>query len=327
MLTYRWIAAAAFAMFMIKGLPSAHASDDEIKTAYADVNGVRLHYAKAGSGKLILFLHGFPEFWVQWKAQLQEFGKDYMAVAPDMRGINLSSKPREVDQYKVKTLVEDVRALADHLGQKKFTLVGHDWGGIVAWTFAMYYPDRLDKLVILNAPHPALFERESRENPAQIQASQYMLLFNTPEAEKVLTENDFAGLVHHVLSDGLSKGYASEEDKAAYLSVWNDGASLTGGLNYYRASRLSPAPKPGDHWLVSKHFAPDLPTLNVHVPTLVLWGMDDIYLLAGQLSGLSRYVPNMTVKLFPETPHWLNRAKANEVNSAMREFLSTPFAQ
>jgi epoxide hydrolase 4 len=292
-----------------------------VEQQYADVNGIRLHYATIGQGPLIVFLHGFPEFWYQWKAQLVEFGRDFQAVAPDMRGYNLSSSPTEVSQYRLKTLVEDVRALADHLGKRKFILVGHDWGGVVAWAFAMYYPERLEKLVILDAPHLGVFERELRENPAQQFESQYMLLFNTPDAEKVLMDKNYEGLIYHVLSDGLQKGYVTEADKEIYLKVWGDQHTLTGGLNYYRACRVGPPPKPGDEWSVQKHCAPDLKSYVVTVPTLVIWGIQDPYLQLGNLSGLSRYVPDMKTKLFPDAGHWVNRTKAKEVNQAIREFL------
>ena len=303
---------------------TAVAAPAGIESKFADVNGIRLHYAQAGSGKLVLFLHGFPEYWYQWKAQLEDLGQDHLAVAPDMRGYHLSSIPTDVNAYRIRTLVEDVRALADHLGQKKIVLVGQDWGGIVAWAFALYYPDRLEKLVIMNAPHPAVFERELRDNPAQQQASQYMLLFHTPDAEKVLADQDYAGLVYHVLSDGLAKGYVSEDDKAKYLALWNDCRTITGGLTYYRAARIGPPPSPGDAWNLRKHFAADLPTLIVKVPTLVIWGMQDQYLLAGNLSGLAQYVPDLQVKLLPDAPHWVNRAKAKEVNAAIREFIEAP---
>lgn len=142
-----------------------------IEHALADVNGVRLHYASAGEGKLILFLHGFPEFWYMWKEQLAEFSRDYRAVALDMRGYNLSSKPAEVEAYGIDFLIEDVRGLAAHLGYEKFILAGHDWGGVVAWAFALRHPNLLEKLIIVNAPHPAIFRRELRENPRQQAAS------------------------------------------------------------------------------------------------------------------------------------------------------------
>src|SRR5712671_845972 len=162
---------------------------------YAEANGIRLHYVTTGKGKLLLFVHGFPEFWYAWKNQLVEFGRDYQAVAPDMRGYNLSSKPTEVEQYQVQYLVEDLRALAEKLGHKKLILVAHDWGGAVAWAFAIAHPDYLEKLVIINAPHPGVFQRELRDNPAQQKASGYMLMFRSPQAESLLSANNYASLV------------------------------------------------------------------------------------------------------------------------------------
>lgn len=151
---------------------------------FANVNGVRLHYVTHGAGKLILFLHGFPEFWYAWRHQLTEFGQDHQAVAVDMRGYNLSSRPAAINRYEMPELVEDIRALALHLGASKFALVGHDWGGVVAWAFAAAHPDLLESLIIINAPHPILFNRELRENPAQQKASQYIQFFrgHSPKA-------------------------------------------------------------------------------------------------------------------------------------------------
>ena len=211
-----------------------------LKHEYAEVNGVRLHYVTAGKGKLVMFVHGFPEFWYEFKNQLLEFGKDFQAVAPDMRGYNLSSKPTDVDQYQVKYLVEDIRALAEKLGHKKFTLVAHDWGGAIAWAFAIAHPDYLERLVIINAPHPGVFQRELRENPDQQKASGYMLMFRSAQAEQMLSANNYATLVNIVLGEGLKSGAFTEEDKKAYLEAWSQPGALTGGLNYYRAARVGP---------------------------------------------------------------------------------------
>src|SRR5271170_5297295 len=215
-----------------------------LKHEYAEVNGVRLHYVSQGKGPLIIFLHGFPEFWYEWKAQLPEFAKDHRAVAPDMRGYNLSEKPAGVEHYQMKDLVEDVRALAEHLGYKKFVLVGHDWGGGVAWSFAIAHPEYLEKLVIINCPHPAILARELAGNPAQQKASQYMLLFRSAQAEQILSANNYAALVNGVLGDGLKAGVFTEADKQAYIQAWSQPGALTGGLNYYRAANLGP-PAPG----------------------------------------------------------------------------------
>src|ERR1700680_3565464 len=160
----------------------------------ARINGIRLHYAAAGDGPLILFLHGFPEFWYAWKDQLAEFQRDFTVVAPDLRGYNLSDKPQEVEQYHMRYLVEDVRQLIEYLGAKTCTLVGHDWGGSVAWAFALAYPELLDRLIIINAPHPYIFQRELRENPAQQRASRYMVAFQSPQAEQMVAANNYANL-------------------------------------------------------------------------------------------------------------------------------------
>ena len=283
---------------------------------YADVNDIRVHYVTVGKGKLIMFLHGFPEFWYEWKNQLVEFGRDYQAVAPDMRGYNLSSKPVEVEQYRMKYLVEDIRALAEHLGHKKFVLVAHDWGGGVAWPFAMRHPEYLEKLIIINAVHPATFIRELRDNPAQQKASQYILVYRTPEAEDILTRSNYAILVDNLLADGIRQGYFTEEDKEAYLEAWSQPGALTGGLNYYRAVHLGPFTGESDDSL-----SMDPSLLMVNVPTLVIWGEKDKWLLTGNLDGLEDYVPHLTIKRIPDGSHWVIHEKPRLVNSYIRKFI------
>ena len=288
-----------------------------IKHEYADVNGVRLHYAAAGKGKLVMFVHGFPEFWYEWRHQLLEFGMHHRAVAPDMRGYNLSSKPAEVDQYQVKYLVEDLRALAEKLGHKKFILVAHDWGGVIAWAFAVAHPEMLEKLIIINAPHPGVFQRELRENPAQQKASQYMLMFRGPQAEQILSANNYAALVQAVLGDGLKRGFFTEGDKKAYIEAWSQPGALTGGLNYYRAARIGP-PTDSDKEVTS--FA-GASSLVVKAPTLVIWGEKDTALLTGNLDGLDKFVPDLTIKRIPDGTHWVIHEKPAEVNGYIRDFI------
>jgi epoxide hydrolase 4 len=289
-----------------------------LKHEYADVNGVRLHYVTAGKGKLIMFVHGFPEFWYEWKKQLEEFGQNYQAVAPDMRGYNLSSKPADVDQYQVKYLVEDLRALAEKLGHKKFILVAHDWGGAVAWAFAIAHPDYLEKLVIINAPHPGVFQRELRDNPAQQKASGYMLMFRSPQAEQMLSANNYATLVQVVLGEGLKNGVFTEDDKKAYIEAWSQPGALTGGLNYYRAARVGP---PGEGEKQPANFAAALPSMEVKVPTLVIWGEKDTALLTGNLEGLDKFVPALTIKRIPDGTHWVIHEKPALVDGYIREFI------
>jgi epoxide hydrolase 4 len=291
-----------------------------LKHEYAEVNGVRLHYVTAGKGKLILFVHGFPEFWYEWKNQLLEFGRDYQAVAPDMRGYNLSSKPADLEQYRMKYLVEDLRALAEHLGHKKFILVGHDWGGAACWAFPLYYPYLLEKLVIINSPHAATFTRELRENPAQQKASQYMLMFRTPEAEKILAANNYEELRKKVLYWGGQKSKFTEEDEKAYLEAWSQPGALTGGLNYYRAAKVGPPASSGG--VESRQAARDLYLEPIRVPTLVIWGEKDTALLTGNLIGLEAYVANLVIKRIPDGSHWVVREKPDLINSYIREFLA-----
>ncbi len=288
---------------------------------YADVNGVCLHYVSEGDGGLILFLHGFPEFWYQWKDQVAEFGRDYQAVAPDMRGYNLSSKPKDVDQYQVHHLVEDVRALAEHLGHARFHLVGHDWGGFVAWLFAVRHPQHLKNLVIINAPHPGVFQRELRENPAQREASSYMLMLRSEQAETILSASDYTVLVDTVLRDGLERGYFTDEDREEYIRAWSQPGALTGALNYYRAAPIGPLADERDI-PADVVAATGSSSFTVEVPTLVIWGENDEYLLPGNLEGLDRFVPDLTIKRVPDGSHWVVHEKPALVNSYIRDFIT-----
>jgi pimeloyl-ACP methyl ester carboxylesterase len=287
----------------------------------AELNRRRFHFATQGEGELILFAHGFPEFWYAWKDQLAEFGRTHLAVAPDLRGYNLTAKPKRVEDYEMKFLVEDMRALAAHFGfgpARKFILVGHDWGGVVAWAFALAYPESLARLVIINAPHPAVFQRELAENPQQQEASAYIQILRTPMAESAFSAGGYASLVQTVLAEGLRRGYFSEEDKKAYLEAWAQPGALTGGLNWYRAAQFTPG---GDKAADPSNLLPGLSSWVIKVPTLVIWGMKDPYLLPGNLEGLDQFVPNLTVKRFPEASHWVVHEIPAEVNATIRSFL------
>jgi len=291
-------------------------TDDKFIHKFADVNNVRLHYVEAGSGKLILFLHGFPEFWYAWKNQLIAFGRDYRAVAPDMRGYNLSSKPADVEQYRIKYLVEDIRTFIEYLGYKKCFLVAHDWGAGVAWPFAIRHPDYLEKLIIINGAHPVIFVRELRDNPQQQKASRYILVHRQSNAEELLSRDNYGLLASSLLQEGIKQGYLTEDDRKAYLEAWSQPGALTGGLNYYRATRLGPFSGENDDML---NLDPSL--FKVKVPTLVIWGEKDIFLLTGNLNGLDKYVPDLTIKRIPDGSHWVIHEKPELINSLIREFI------
>lgn len=290
-----------------------------VQHKYAEVNGIKLHYAFDGQGELIMFLHGFPEYWEMWKAQLQEFAKDHLAVAPDMRGYNLSSVPQDVKQYKQKILVEDIRQLAEHLGKKRIILVAHDWGGGVAWSFAILFPEYLERLIIINSPHPATFERELRNNPNQRKASSYMLFFRSSKAEVALSENNYSLLLNLAFGDLIKNGVLNEDDIKGYINAWSKPGALTGGLNYYRATNVEALENL--EGALKKPFIGDLiPKINV--PTLVIWGEKDTALLTGCLDGLEKYVPGVELKRIPDATHWVVREKPDLVNRYIKEFIS-----
>ena len=208
-------------------------------------------------------------------------------------------------------------SLIAHLGYATCTLVAHDWGGVVAWAFAMYHPEMLDRLVIINAPHPAIFGRELRENPAQQRASQYMRMFRSPEAEATLAASNYAALVTGVLTPTEA---FTDADRVAYIAAWSQPGALTGGLNYYRAAQIGPPTTDEEHAATTTRAAG---SATVAVPTLVIWGERDTALLTGNLDGLDEVVPDLTVVRIPEGTHWVIHEMPARITSEIRNFLTT----
>ena len=283
-----------------------------------EFDDIRLHYVDAGEGPLILFVHGFPEFWYAWQRQLEEFSRDHRAVAFDLRGHNLSGKPGEIKAYRPKHLVADLRRLIDHLGGRPCVVVAHDWGGAAAWNFAAAHPEYLEKLVIINAPHPVTFARELRHNPAQQQASAYMNWLRRPSAAEKLLEHDCARLTAMFTQMTTDRGWLTPELLARYRVAWTQAGAMDASLNFYRASPLHPATPE----------APSEPKLEldpadfmVRVPTLVIWGERDTALLPGLLAGLEALVPKLSVKRIPDASHWVIHERPEEVNRLIREFI------
>ena len=279
-----------------------------------DCSGVKLHCGIAGEMRgsagrgLMLFLHGFPEFWAAWRGPMEYFAaRGWLCVAPDLRGYNLSDKPEGVEAYKAKHLVADVLALGAHYsgngGKDKFVLVAHDWGGAVAWATAIAHPQRLAKLVMINSPHPYLFWRELTNNPAQQKASEYMNVFRLPKAERVLSDNGYQRLL-------ASFGHLPEAWRKELVGAWSQPGALTGGLNFYRASPLYP-PTADDPGAKKFQFKPE--DFMVRVPTLVLWGDRDTALLPGCVEGLSQCVPDLKLVRVPDASHWIVHEKLDMV--------------
>ena len=271
-------------------------------------NGIDLSCRAAGrrGAPVLVFLHGFPEAAFIWDEMLAHFGGRYRCVAPNLRGYELSSAPADVEAYRAKHLVSDVSSLIDSLGGELVALVAHDWGGALAWGLAAQRPDAIRRLIIVNSPHPATFLRELRESPAQQAASAYMNFLCRPDAEALLSANDFARLWPFFTNMGAADpareggGWLTEELRDRYRAVWR--TSLRGGCNYYRASPLRP-PLGADDPVMKIEFAPS--TVTSHVPTLVIWAEDDIALPVALLDGLEAYVPDLRIVRVPGATHWI----------------------
>jgi pimeloyl-ACP methyl ester carboxylesterase len=298
---------------------------------YADLpNAIRLHYARAGraDGKPMLFLHGFPEAWFAWEDQLAAFGTDAFAVAPDLRGFNLSSKPAAVDAYHVKHLAEDLRLLLVHLGFTSAIVVCHDWGGALGWHLAIAHPELVEKLVVINSPHPWLFMRELAGNAEQQAASAYMNWLRKPGSEQALVANDFA-IVERFLADdqAVMPTWYTPEVRARYRAMWSvpgapdqDGVpspGMTGGCNFYRATPLRP-PRPDE----SPRPLPDRELWRVRVPVRVIWGERDRALMTGLVEGLDEVCDDLRVVRIPEGSHWIVHEQPARVTALIRELLA-----
>ena len=284
---------------------------------FVQLENIRLHTVEAGTGKPILFVHGFPEFWYAWQNQLEAFSRDHRAVAVDMRGHNLSDKPADAKAYRPKHLVADLHGLIRHLGGRCI-VVAHDWGGAAAWNLAAAHPECIEKLVIINSPHPITFARELRDNPAQQEASRYMLWLRKAGAAAKLAEDDFALLAAMLTKTTADAAWLTPDTLARYREAWAQPGSLDCTLNYYRASPLHPATpeEPG-----AAGIQLDPAAFTVRVPTLVIWGERDTALLPALLDGLDAFVPDLTVRRIPDGSHWVIHEKPDEVNRLIREFI------
>ena len=291
---------------------------------FAPVNGIKLHCVSEGAADapLMLFVHGFPEYWYAWKSQLEEFGRDHRAVAFDLRGHNISDKPEGVAAYRPKPLMEDLRQLIEHLQanrtDKSCILVAHDWGGAIAWTFAAALPQYVKKLVIINAPHTVPFARALASDPVQQEASHYMLLLRHAKAERVLEANNYERLLKMFSRTADGRCALSDEEIPLYREAWSQPGALTCVLNLYRASPLYP-PTPDDPGAASLKLDPA--ALTVLVPTLVIWGEADTALGTTLLDGLEDVVPDLRIKRIPEGSHWVIHEQPRQVSAAIREFL------
>lgn len=280
--------------------------------------GVTLNVATAGpkDGEPIVFLHGFPESHRTWRNQIEALSDRYYCIAPDQRGFAKSDKPEGVENYSADKIIADIAALADALGIGGFTLAGHDWGGAIAWGAALSLPDRVERLIIANAPHPFIFQRTLVENRDQRVASQYMRAFRDTSHDPFIKEHGLAAFLVKTLDMGRSPGM-SDEDRDIYFEDWARPGAPIAMLNWYRAATMI-VPEPDEE--MERPAFLDAPFPKLRMPVLVVWGMGDHALLPCQLDGLGEVVEDLTL-VEVDAGHFVPWEAPAPVNAAIEAFL------
>jgi epoxide hydrolase 4 len=289
---------------------SESAEQLEVNDCFADLDNLRLHYVEAGSGPLVILLHGFPEFWFSWRYQIPALkAAGFRVIAPDLRGYNLSGKPRGVEAYGANLVARDIEQLILACGAERAIVVGHDWGGAIAWHFAMHHPQRLERLVIMNAPHPARFLRALR-TWRQLRKSWYIFFFQIPWLPEALIRVGRFALLRQTLRAGpLRRGAISADDIERYVEAAAQPGAITAAVNYYRAAlRRSPSR--------------DQVVTIIEAPVLVIWGEMDRYLGLELAEPDRQLVPNVRVERVPNASHWVQLDQPERVNTLMFDFLT-----
>jgi pimeloyl-ACP methyl ester carboxylesterase len=278
---------------------------------YADLGDVRLHYVEAGEGPLVVLLHGFPEFWFSWRFQIPALAAaGFRVVAPDMRGYNLSDKPAGVESYAVDKLARDVERLIGTLGEERAVVVGHDWGGMLAWATAMLHPERVERLAILNVPHPERLARALRI-PRQYLKSSYAFFFQLPWLpERLLRAGDFASLRSVFRNDPVRPGTFGAQDIERYVGALSRPGALTATINYYRA--------------LARHTPAGALRRRIGAPVLVVWGERDLFLVPELARPDPAWVPDARVERLPDASHWVQQDSPERVNALLLDFMGSP---
>ena len=284
-----------------------------MKHCFVEVDEIRMHYVTQGKGKLLLLLHGFPDFWYVWRFQIPALARHFRVVAPDLRGYGETDKPDGIEKYRLNFLTSDVAGLVEALGENKALVVGHDWGGAIAWSLAAFNPKMVEKLVVLNAPHPNAYTNRIKDMLRQLQKSWYVFFFQTANIpELVLSRNNYAFLRNMLLNSLIKKDVMTDEDIEAYIDAWSKPGALTAAINYYRAN-MNPA-------LLFSEKAVAFP--KVRSPTMVIWGEQDVALSKDLIVGTDEFVDAAYhVKYFPQCGHWVQLEEPQLVNRHLIEFL------
>jgi pimeloyl-ACP methyl ester carboxylesterase len=279
-----------------------------METTYFQNRGVTLHALAAGpqNGPVVVLLHGFPEFWYSWHKQIQPLAAaGFRVIVPDQRGYNESSKPPGVKSYALTELTSDVVAIADQLGRQRILLAGHDWGAAVAWSTALLYPARVARLAILNVPHPSVMRKFLLTDRRQLRRSWYMFFFQIPFLpETLFSANNFRMGIGSLVGSSRP-GTFTEEDLARYRAAWSQRGAVTAMINWYRAAF---------------RYRPSFPDRTVRLPTRILWGQGDAFLLFEMAEASLRYCTDGELIPFPNATHWLQHEEAGRVSQLLVDF-------
>ncbi len=283
------------------------------ESRYITVNGLELHTIVAGplDGPLVVLLHGFPECWYTWRNQIAPLVKaGCRVVVPDQRGYNLSDKPTGIHNYRVEALAADIKELIHACEREKAIVIGHDWGGVVAWHLAMHHPEVVEKLIVLNGPHPAAYQRELRDNPAQQQKSWYVFFFQTPWLpEELIGHDPIESARLFFRASAVNQEAFSSYDLHVMATALAQPAALPSMLNWYRAAARYPASFGN--------------VRSTSVPTLLLWAEEDRALGKSLTYGLDQWVNDLKVHYIPNCGHWVQNEAPEEVNTQLLEFMKT----
>lgn len=286
-------------------------------------NGIELDVQDVGprDAPALIFLHGFPDSHRTWRHQIARFSDRYRCIAPDQRGYRGSSKPPGSKNYTPDKLIGDVFLLAAALGIDRFTVVGHDWGGAIAWGVALIGQGtgRVSRAIIANAPHPTIFPRLLYTNPRQRAASQYFRLFRDPASDALVAQFGLAGVLAKAFGEQPENPRMEPEERAALLEDWSNREAAIAMLNWYRASPVAVLAMDAPYQLPADYRPVEIPVLTI--PTLVIWAMDDIALPPGNLDGMDELVSDLTVVRVPGSGHFVQWEAPDAVNAAIEDFL------
>jgi len=272
------------------------------------LNGLNFNIVCEGAkdAPLIILLHGFPECWLTWEAQIQPLvDAGYQVMAPDQRGYNLSDKPKSIDDYRIDILASDVEAMRIYAGVEQFHLVGHDWGAAVAWWYAMHYGDKLLTLTVLNVPHPIAFAKTLKQNKKQLLKSWYMFFFQIPKLPEFLLSLANFSLGKRSLVKSSNEGSFSPQILAGLVAAWGQKGALTGMLNWYRTAFRHPV---------------RATNIQVSCPTRILWGENDIALTKEMAQLSTNYCDSVKLTYYPDASHWLSHDKPEQVCQEIIQF-------